>query len=883
MMVQERLWIDHHSPHHHPHPRTDLVYPMSPENGFGKDPPSDSPASSDSEDLHYGPGIVNRLRNKYLSLALRESNNRPTILRKATSLENLLDDDGGEETEKEDIRLFARRNGGQDGANRYRSSSRRQDMKRARSVEVISRTNHEEELTMTSSVTAKINNRQSLHEDMLTNINENKGVLIENTKSYKKPVSIENGTEDSSEKYSRKINRPKRISPLLNEREKPPVDVVKHAKLIFEKRPETRTKKPVQTGEVSAKINSFNCMIVKTKLAATKPSAWKRTPKPVPNGEVAAKVDSFNDIIVKTKVALKSTKPAIKTQKPVLHDKPKSNTHHHAKPVAKPVIISEELVKPKTLELKSSKQKGFNSLPSPIPDVRVDIKHQDGTNPRNNLLNYLSETPDLILTSSPLPKITSPTYRKKSTQTFIEEERNRSLEHPEATNKFISPVHSPTKIFNQKQSSLNFNREDELDCLGMKMISPISQKNITKNSASSVFNFLNASIDQKHLPLTKKNGVEQKSLIESELNGFGNSNKIKVILSPIEAEKNLRNSVKFSEEPVIVVTEVDVQKLSPDVATKNLNANKSWQNLGNIVEKQSSIFENLSKNEHFTKTKTVSSDSEPTRQDLISVEPSEEVILESDKLDKIEIIIDPKKSASDSNKSSIVDPVSEDKSKVVLPKKTKSRQEESAVAVFNFTSRKDVPDYISNDTSRAPMRPVIPKPDEPGIKLLPEALLTNFKEIQEVWEEDELIKTLEARPPSPCDVTFINDNVLIEGKSSLTQSTSKRMKLKISFIDDAEIYEYPSESSMLLEDSQERSIPGTSQVGQTIPTLSGSSLSSYTPKTTEDFQLGITKSFQEPPPLSPKPVETQEDQQTVLEEVEQPVLFSSGSTSDILF
>lgn len=81
-------------------------------------------------------------------------------------------------------------------------------------------------------------------------------------------------------------------------------------------------------------------------------------------------MDSFNDIIVKTKVALKSTKPAIKSAKPVLNDKAKSNTHH-VKPVAKPVILNEDVAKPKSLDLRSPRQekKGFNSLPSPIPDV----------------------------------------------------------------------------------------------------------------------------------------------------------------------------------------------------------------------------------------------------------------------------------------------------------------------------------------------------------------------------------------------------------------------------------------------------------------------------------------------------------------------------------
>lgn len=55
-------------------------------------------------------------------------------------------------------------------------------MKRARSVEVISRTNHyDEDLSMTT-VTAKINNRQSLHEDMLNVKNEEMAVLIEDAR-----------------------------------------------------------------------------------------------------------------------------------------------------------------------------------------------------------------------------------------------------------------------------------------------------------------------------------------------------------------------------------------------------------------------------------------------------------------------------------------------------------------------------------------------------------------------------------------------------------------------------------------------------------------------------------------------------------------------------
>ncbi|XP_050303209.1 uncharacterized protein LOC126741008 isoform X2 [Anthonomus grandis grandis] len=815
---EERLWGTHHPPH----PRTDLVCPMSPENGFHKE--LDSPNSSDSEDLHYGPGIVNRLRNKYLSLALRESNNRPTILRKATSLENLLDDeDRISEQGKTDGVLFIRRNGVNENGNRYRSSNRQQQMKRARSVEVISRASHDNELSMTASVTEKINNRQSLHEDLLMSVNDEKEIPKEISRPYKKPLSIENGSEDN-EKPTRAVNRPKKIPPLLREREKPPVDVVKHAKMIFEKRPETRTKKPQTTGDV------------------------------------AAKVDSFNDIIVKTKVGLKPTKPVIKTSKPVLVDKKISNTH--IKPVAKPVIINEELVKPNCLELVTSpkqEKKPFQSLPSPIPDVSRVEMHQDGEIRKNHKNSLLCDTPDLILTSSPIPKLISPIYSKRTTENFLNEERNRSISAPlEVDNKYPNTPHSPSK---PKPNTLSFNRENE-ESLGIKMISPISQNNITKNSASSVFNFTQAQVDQRHLPGKKspqriqspifaasgqRSPIQERkspisefrsspdlrhSPIESPTNGFGS--KVKLEVSAFEMVRNLRNHAKSVE--VIKVAEVSVDSVRVE--------------------------------SHKPVDKSAESTADTKKFPQESEKPFEKVVLKP---------VQSKKNTSD-NFTSVVDSPVEKPVKVPLPIKGKSRKEENTVAVFNFTTRKDVPDYIANDTSRVPSKPTIPKPDEPGIKILPETFIANF---QEVWEEDELIRTLEARPPSPCDVTFINDNILIDGKSSLIQQTSRRIKLKISFIDDAEIYEYPSENSLLLDDQHPSPSSATAPpVGHTIPNLTGSSLASYTPKTTEEFQLGISKSFHEPI-AAPKKEEPVSDD--MLEEVDKPVLFSSGSTSDILF
>lgn len=64
----------------------------------------------------------------------------------------------------------------------------------------------------------------------------------------------------------------------------------------------------------------------------------------------------------------------------------------------------------------------------------------------------------------------------------------------------------------------------------------------------------------------------------------------------------------------------------------------------------------------------------------------------------------------------------------------------------------------------------------------------------------------------------------------------------------------------------------------------GSTLANYTPKagiSTEDFQLGVTRTT---PITTPKSEpEKNEEEQSILKEVEQPMLFSAGTNSDILF
>lgn len=72
------------------------------------------------------------------------------------------------------------------------------------------------------------------------------------------------GSVDTARTFSRP-NKPKRIAPIMDEREKPPADVVKQTKRLFEGRPEQRTRPPYATGEVAAKVATYKSIIVQTK------------------------------------------------------------------------------------------------------------------------------------------------------------------------------------------------------------------------------------------------------------------------------------------------------------------------------------------------------------------------------------------------------------------------------------------------------------------------------------------------------------------------------------------------------------------------------------------------------------------------------------------
>lgn len=206
-------------------------------------------SDEESEDLQYGPGIVSKLKNRYLSLTLREvqAKNRPTILplRKASSLEHLLEEDEPDNQKTSENKYKLRANGVSNPVvtRRFRSP-KMPEMKRARSVEAISQSilldEHEE-------TTAK-SKRISCHENMLI-FTKKEG----SDTAWKCDKSVEN----TNSRLPHRVNKPLMIPRVMNEREKPPADVVKQAVKIFEPA-KSRTRPPVPTGEVAAKVGLFN-------------------------------------------------------------------------------------------------------------------------------------------------------------------------------------------------------------------------------------------------------------------------------------------------------------------------------------------------------------------------------------------------------------------------------------------------------------------------------------------------------------------------------------------------------------------------------------------------------------------------------------------------
>ncbi|XP_042215581.1 flocculation protein FLO11-like [Homarus americanus] len=185
--------------------------------------------SQEDEELRYGPGIVSKLKNRYMSLAMRESRSRPS-LRRFSSLEDLLDTEPRETWQERGTSAAKPR-----AAPESAVSHRREVMRRARSVDSLSSRLSEDTTRTRTSGLPKSRSVTSRLQSSLCALGKDDVIIIETTRTVAMEQKAVNGaaqTVDAGEPppLTRKLSS----SSLVEEEDLPAPDTVRQVKRIFE-------------------------------------------------------------------------------------------------------------------------------------------------------------------------------------------------------------------------------------------------------------------------------------------------------------------------------------------------------------------------------------------------------------------------------------------------------------------------------------------------------------------------------------------------------------------------------------------------------------------------------------------------------------------------
>uniref|UniRef100_A0A6B2EEY9 Putative gpi-anchored adhesin-like protein pga55 n=1 Tax=Phlebotomus kandelakii TaxID=1109342 RepID=A0A6B2EEY9_9DIPT len=638
-----------------------------------------------SEELKYGAGIVSKLVSRFMSYTMRVSTakERPSLdnLRRATSLNNLLDDEE-EESRKgaEEVQIDAKtpdeviiesgigdkgvyRHRPQMGAYQHSEIMRRRQMgrgndslKRARSVDALLRIETTKEPEKTPDAIA---------EEIPT-----------------PPPTVDVTIEDKiMNARERGEAKPKRLKSFMDDPERPPPDLVKTTLRIFEATANRRGRPPTcRSGEVAAKVASFKSII-----SCEKPAILYPKPPVSPKKALVGKTVRSSHMV--------TAKPATVVQEPINNAQPVVTTSFNViQRSPSPLAIRMDMT------YRSVKNFSPTSPQSPKPDL-INVSAAPRKSQENGV-TMGSESPSIAQLTSKIQsmKIESPGHQVVSEVRKV-------------------PVRSGTVSSTTEESDTDTTDsfDDDVEADRGKRISKGELENISRAGATTEFNFGCTSTpirDKSHLPPLTNGGnlTLNEEDLQDPLASVGESevNGVKMV------EKSQENGVN---EKTLVETKEIVE--STQCSEKQLTNQEIEKNLINREKSEGSVTQ-----------------------------------------------MAPKWNAA--------------------KKKPWKEEPQNTTMVFNFSNRKDVPDYIENDGVVLRRRREMPKPGESGFVLLGDAPLETSTDPDDFWTMG---------PPSPCDVDFSNDNVIINGKSSL-RLKSGDSKWKIRFDDSlTSTYEYPSETS----------------------------------------------------------------------------------------
>ncbi|XP_018025307.1 mucin-17 [Hyalella azteca] len=816
--------------------------------------------SNGEEDLQYGPGIVSKLKNRYMSLAMRENKSRPA-LRRFSSLEDLLDAEDGDP--------------GMAAAPRGRTSNlsaKREAMKRARSVDCLSAARREIPSERSPAVTIA---KSKSAGDALSSYSREDVIIIESShpnKPERKPETTEN-VED--------LKLPIKLQTI---------------KSVFEPNGQSKLHrtKPVATTK------------------APTPTGYKPLPKAKPAGLTARRPDSIHE----AKGSLKQVTPILKTQvRTASVGSPDTNGVANDSDLlkfGKDPFTSSVPSKPSSaqdsMSPKSSvRPPSIGSLRSEksIENTRVLLENRKNAQKsrREEILkpeptDYLTPKPVVLVESTPpkpnsVPQLGSPPALPQRT----------SIGLPIA----VPPSPLPRQIPVSPISSSLLTSSTASLAANPSMLSPTSSKLLpsltsfptqssTPNSAAPA------------PPARFMNGVS--SPILDPLSTPTHSSAVSWSASAI-----LKHKAPVSPTGDIAPTASNPPLKQPFV--KSVPGLETKPTAGPEAPKTSCLLETAAdavipsqdpnqsvvrspspplNPKHFVSLKA----SAPKVSPASVVSPSKHMSETAAKPSHF----DPSparvtKVTTFSSTSDEVTEVVEAVNTVNRPKTSKDRwhQEQSNSLVFNFIGKKDnTPDYIENDGVDISKR-VNKNLLDSGYVRLPG--YDDCDSSTDDWDDElqHCPSPLRAgETPPPCPFEFLGAAVIIKGRSNL-QRQPRNKKLCISFDDSAtKTFEYPSEAS-LLEDPV-----GPQPSDAAVPSTLGVGLASYTPSKlilANTFELGVSRTLGSsplPPTSKRLPPEGGEEDAVVTDKVapvtedylrpageEETVNWSASDTSDLLF
>ncbi|KAL2727207.1 hypothetical protein V1478_007485 [Vespula squamosa] len=718
--------------------------------------------SDSSEELQYGPGIVNKLKSKYLNLALRETNkSRATVqrFRRAASLEDLLDREDEPTNEKNATtvsgRKYAKRNvAGQTsktGGDRYRNANRgNETMKRARSVETLIRYNA---------------SSSSIDDSGLAKTNANTRIASRQDPINDHIVLVDRSTVKIESRLSeidrpKAANKPKRIKPVLAETERPPPDLVKTTMRIFE----GSAKKLKPKGEVAAKVATFKTINDTFKAQNQKKVLPKPPlqPKPFVNGNARTNTTGSS-----------SPKKIVLPQKPTAELIEKDEEFHFDGVITDPIVQSVSSVVSKFQQIEKSHSPSpspeptFNKLrfspaPSPEPQNRSKVGNLEigiKSPPLTPLLSPRISSPAAQSPSSPIKDVNilllqssspirKPSQAKEITETgklvqthtrqvdremmilstrqrLPSPKKNESIESSIPKDLSIDELRLEPEVVEEVEDQDEEEEEEEEEKNkdmedGPKTISSSALDNIGKAGTTMCFRFNDepSSREKNYLPGVKQNGrkVEERATSISKASDIKSNESFVGILRDQEiASKLLRERLALDKD--------DKKKNGDNGEIEEKKADNKPPKSASLI---SSTTTSYSQGNESKTIRCQKSDSSPPQKQIGIIRPLVSTKtqlpqqnlsnreLEKNLINRVKSIEQPTKVVVSLKSADEIQPTKKSTSTGGAGTGTgagagaggggggglwdaKPWNQQNNTMVFNFSNRKDVPDYIEND------------------------------------------------------------------------------------------------------------------------------------------------------------------------------------------